>query len=37
MDALDAVWIIGYDKGADALLVTQPTTGERHILRRVSK
>jgi hypothetical protein len=30
------VWEITYDEGADALLVTRPATGERHILRRVS-
>ena len=30
------VWRITYDEGADALLVTRPSTGERHILRRVS-
>jgi hypothetical protein len=30
------VWRITYDEGADALLVTRPATGERHILRRVS-
>ena len=33
----DVVWSITYDEGADALLVTRPTTGERHILRRVSR
>jgi hypothetical protein len=30
------VWEITYDAGADTLLVTRPSTGERHILRRVS-
>jgi hypothetical protein len=30
------VWEITYDAGADTLLVTSPSTGERHILRRVS-
>ena len=30
------VWEITYDEGADTLLVTRPSTGERHILRRVS-
>ncbi len=32
----DVVWIVTYDKGADALLITRPGTGERHVLRRVS-
>jgi len=31
------VWQITYDEGADTLLVTRPSTGERHILRRVSR
>jgi hypothetical protein len=31
------VWQVTYDEGADALLVTRPSTGERHILRRVSR
>jgi hypothetical protein len=30
------VWQITYDEGADTLLVTSPSTGERHIVRRVS-
>ena len=33
----DVVWVITYDEGADTLLVTRPSTGERHILRRVSR
>jgi hypothetical protein len=33
----DVVWVITYDEGADTLLVTSPSTGERHILRRVSR
>jgi hypothetical protein len=33
----DVVWEITYDEGADTLLLTRPTTGERHILRRVSR
>jgi hypothetical protein len=36
-DTKDVVWVITYDEGAEALLVTRPTTGERHVLRRVSK
>jgi hypothetical protein len=34
--AQTVVWQITYDEGADTLLVTSPSTGERHILRRVS-
>lgn len=33
----DVAWVITYDEGADALLVTRTTTGERRILRRVSR
>ena len=33
----DVVWVITYDEGADTLLATRPTSGERHILRRVSR
>ena len=36
-DVKDVVWAITYDEGADALLVARPSTGERHILRRVSR
>jgi hypothetical protein len=32
----DVVWVITYDEGAEALLVTRPSTGERHVLRRAS-
>jgi hypothetical protein len=34
--AQTVVWQITYDEGADTLLVARPSTGERHILRRVS-
>jgi len=33
----DVAWEIAYGEGADVLLVTRPATGERHILRRVSR
>jgi hypothetical protein len=36
-NAKDVVWVITYDEGADTLLATRPATGERHILRRVSR
>jgi hypothetical protein len=36
-NAKDVAWIMTYDKGADALLITRPGTGERHVLRRVSR
>jgi hypothetical protein len=36
-DTQDVLWDIGYDPGADALLITRPDTGERHVLRRVSR
>ncbi len=32
----DVVWVMTYDEGADALLITRPGPGERHVLRRVS-
>lgn len=36
-DAQDVRWVITYDEGADALLLTRPSGAERHILRRVSR
>ena len=30
----DVVWVMTSDKGADALPITRPGTGERHVLRR---
>ncbi|MGE5228824.1 MAG: hypothetical protein ACM3MJ_03790 [Deltaproteobacteria bacterium] len=35
-DTQDVRWVITYDEGADALLLTRPSGTERHILRRVS-
>ena len=33
----DVRWVIRYDEGADALIVSPRGGGETHILRRVSK
>lgn len=36
-DSGDARWVLVYDQGADALIVTPSDGGETNILRRVSK